>query len=410
MCKQHLLACQRLENAVKRRDSVTVLSGVPGAGKSTLIETCLAQVDEDVFIAHLDKPDPDRLTFLQDILMQFGFQRFDAKVSELRNMLDVFLRQQKLHRRTGLLIIEGAERASNEALEEVQHMVDVELRHQKALKVVLVGTPELVQRLAGSSLELAKNIQSQEIRVVPLTEKETGDYIEYRLLLAGADNPAKIFSADSYSVIYRYTAGVPGMINTLCTAALEHAFGRGAGKVSINDSLTAISNLELSPVAQAEDVPAEKVHAAVPSGEDEILSPKLVVTENGKVIAQYTLDKDRVLLGRDSHCDIRLNATFVSRYQSLIVIDPRGAVLIDLNSTNGTFVNSRRVLEQRLRDSDIITVGKQRLKFLSAQPKQKESAHEDDISLTHTQVIPALGSLEDGPGADEPTQKIKRVQ
>lgn len=406
MCKQHLLACQRLENALKRPTSLTVLTGVAGSGKSTLVETCLATVSPDMFVAHLTEPDADPRLFLQSLLEQVGFQRLDAKLSELRNMLSVVLRQQKLHKLTGVLVIENAEAISDPVLQEIQHLTEIELRHQKVLKAILVGNEELVPRLVKCHLPLATDIKQHEIRILPFSETETAHYIEYRLILAGAESPHDIFSPDTYSVVYRYTGGVPGVINLLAGEALEHAFERGASRVSINDILTAISKLELKPVDRGGE--AKVLHSAVPENRTGDEHPRLLVTEKGKLIAEYTLDKNRIVIGRDSRCDVRINARFVSHYQSLIMLDPRGAMLFDLHSTNGTFVNARRVTQQRLKDSDIITVGKYRLKFLSG--KHAAERPEEEVSLTSTQLIPALGeAARSEAGDDQVTQKIKSV-
>ncbi len=81
-----------------------------------------------------------------------------------------------------------------------------------------------------------------------------------------------------------------------------------------------------------------------------------------------------MILGRDAGCDISLDSTYLSRYQNLFMQTSNGWMIIDLSSTNGCFVNGRRVREHRLRDGDFISVGHHQLKFavLGAAPKLKD--------------------------------------
>jgi pSer/pThr/pTyr-binding forkhead associated (FHA) protein len=81
------------------------------------------------------------------------------------------------------------------------------------------------------------------------------------------------------------------------------------------------------------------------------------------------LNRPRMVLGRDDSCDISLDSRYVSRYQNLFMETPEGWLLIDLSSTNGCFVNGRRVREHRLRDGDLIAVGHHQLRFSGPQSK-----------------------------------------
>jgi len=75
------------------------------------------------------------------------------------------------------------------------------------------------------------------------------------------------------------------------------------------------------------------------------------------------LNRPRMVLGRDDSCDISLDSRYVSRFQNLFMETPEGWVLIDLSSTNGCFVNGRRIREHRLRDGDLIAIGHHQVRF-----------------------------------------------
>jgi pSer/pThr/pTyr-binding forkhead associated (FHA) protein len=90
-----------------------------------------------------------------------------------------------------------------------------------------------------------------------------------------------------------------------------------------------------------------------------------------------------MVLGRDRSCDISVDSSFVSRYQNLFLETPEGWLLIDLNSTNGCFVNGRRVSEHHLRDGDLIAIGQHELRFVgpSAQPEIGGERTQNDLAV-----------------------------
>jgi pSer/pThr/pTyr-binding forkhead associated (FHA) protein len=97
-----------------------------------------------------------------------------------------------------------------------------------------------------------------------------------------------------------------------------------------------------------------------------IEAARLFVSSKGRVVAEVALNRPRMILGRDTGCDISLDSSYVSRYQNLFLETEDGWMLIDLNSTNGCYVNGHRVREHRLQDGDVIAVGHHQLSFVSA--------------------------------------------
>ena len=115
-----------------------------------------------------------------------------------------------------------------------------------------------------------------------------------------------------------------------------------------------------------EPLSPEAVHLSDP-GELKIEAARLVVSSGRQVVAEVSLNRPRMVLGRDTSCDISLDSRYVSRYQNLFMETAEGWVLIDLGSTNGCFVNGRRVREHRLRDGDLIAIGHHQLRFSGPQ-------------------------------------------
>jgi general secretion pathway protein A len=125
------------------------------------------------------------------------------------------------------------------------------------------------------------------------------------------------------------------------------------------------------------------VHLSDPA-ELKVEAARLIVSSGRKQLAEISLSRPRMVLGRDDSCDISLDSMYVSRFQNLFMETPDGWVLIDLSSTNGCFVNGRRVREHRLRDGDLIAVGQHQLRF-SGTARPAVGANGDDESLTRPQ-------------------------
>ena len=111
-------------------------------------------------------------------------------------------------------------------------------------------------------------------------------------------------------------------------------------------------------------------------------------------MAEVSLNRPRMVLGRDDSCDISLDSRYVSRFQNLFLETPEGWMLIDLSSTNGCFVNGRRVREHHLRDGDLIAVGHHQMRFAGPSTKRGSSVPEQATEPDTTLVAARPDALE----------------
>ena len=121
------------------------------------------------------------------------------------------------------------------------------------------------------------------------------------------------------------------------------------------------------------------VHLSDP-GSLRIEAARLIVSSGKTIVAEVALNRPRMVLGRDDSCDISLDSRYVSRFQNLFMETPEGWLLIDLSSTNGCFVNGRRVREHRLRDGDLIAVGQHQMRFAGPNGVRLQAADADGDS------------------------------
>src|ERR1035438_9318927 len=243
LSKQHARAKAYMESTIWFTDGFVVITGEIGSGKTTLIETILRELQGNVVVAQINQTQLSPTEFLQTILVQFGFTPFDMKKPEVLATLNQFLVEQHVNGRKVLLIIDEAQNLTNRVLEELRMLSGIETTKEKVLRIILAGQPELNDKL--NSRELIQLTQRVRLRfhLSTLSQTETSAYIDHRLEVAGSQG-RRIFAEDIYPVIYKYTGGVPRLINTLCDTAMIAAFNRDRDTVSLQDLEAAIGELQ----------------------------------------------------------------------------------------------------------------------------------------------------------------------
>lgn len=250
MSGAHSRAKAYMDYTVWNREGFVVITGEIGSGKTTLIQKLLSELDENVLVAKIFQTQLDEVEFLQAVLVEFGLNPFNAKKVELIDMLNTFLVDNFLQLKQLVLIVDDAHNLSLKVLEEIRMLSGLETRKEKVLHVILVGQPALSDML--DSPEMEQLVQRVRLRyhIRSLTENDMRDYIHHRLRIAGTEEPEELFTPDTFPVIYKYTGGLPRLINTLCDTAMTCAFADNVRTVSMNVLNTAIEELQWLPYAK----------------------------------------------------------------------------------------------------------------------------------------------------------------
>jgi len=368
LSKHHARAKAYMESTIWFTDGFVVITGEIGSGKTTLLETFLRELEKDVVVAQVAQTQISPIEFLQAVLVQFGFEPFKMRKAELIATLNQFLVEQYAAGRKVMLIVDEAQNLSNRVLEEIRLLSGVETTKEKVLRIILAGQPELNEKL--DSPELVQLVQRIRLRfhLTALTPEETQAYILHRLEVAGAHG-RQLFAADTPPVIYRFTGGVPRLINTLCDTALMIAFSSGQDIVSTTELKAAIDELQWVEFAARTNrmragvsaLPDVTLPRAVSS--DEVLA-RIIVAHGGEHVEERPLRTGRIIIGRTVDNDIQIDSKFISRHHCQITTTSEGSVLEDLNSTNGVYIKSKRVRRQHLNDGDVVVLGKHEIMYL----------------------------------------------
>ena len=249
--KRHNEALAALYYGIRWHKGFVVVTGEVGTGK-TLLLRCLLRLlkdSRDVAYAYLFNSRLSATEFLQYILADFGLPASGKNKSELLLDLGQFLLTRGSKRLTTVLVIDEAHHMSPELLEEVRLLSNLETTDDKLLQIVLVGQPELDEKLDSFELRQLKQRIALRAQLRPLDQEETRDYIMQRLQIAGADKQRRpIFSSETIARIYRYSQGLPRLINTICENGLIAAYARHAATVSPDMIDEVAKQFRLEPV------------------------------------------------------------------------------------------------------------------------------------------------------------------
>ncbi len=392
----HSRAKAYMESTIWFTDGFVVITGEIGAGKTTLIESFLKEINQDVVVAQINQTQVSPIEFLQGLLAQFGFSPFRMRKAELLATLNSFLIEQYANGRKVLLIVDEAQNLSNKVLEEVRLLSGVETTKEKVLRIILAGQPQLNSKLDSEDLVQLRQRVRLRFHLSALTEPEMGAYIRHRLAVAGAVD-REIFSPETFPLIFRYTGGIPRLTNTLCDTCMLAAFGGDLETIDAGVVQQALAELQWQEYAA-------RTHTHLPTTSIDETAPqprppvgRVVLTMKGVQLDQALLVPGRFIIGRTTDNDMQVDSKFVSRHHMQLVTSMDDCFVEDLNSTNGVFLNGKRVRRHKLQPGDVIKLGMHEITYsradLAAEPDEETRA-------TQTTVLQD-SDYDDDPDADD---------
>jgi general secretion pathway protein A len=376
--KQHARAKAYMESTIWLADGFVVITGDIGSGKTTLIESFLAELPDDIVLAHISQTQLSPVEFLQALLVEFGFKPFRKRKVELLSMIKDFMVEQYAAGKKILLVIDEAQNLSRQVLEEVRLLSGLELRKEKLLRIIIAGQPELSHKLDSPRLQQLTQRVRLRFHLGALSKRETHEYITHRLDVAGAKG-RQIFEPGACDLVFRYAGGVPRLINVLCDTAMLCAFAEE--RTVIDEGLVKAAVEELQWVEYSErlrepgrasiDDTGRFAHADRPVG-------RLEVLYRDQLVGEYRLGTGKTIIGRTADNDLQIQSRFISRHHVQVVSDQARSVVEDLNSTNGVFIRSQRIKQHVLADGDIIQIGEHKLLYRDMRGAVHSLVAEDD--------------------------------
>lgn len=218
---RHNDAFAHLVYGIEERKGIIVITGEIGTGKTTLCRTLLQRLDSRTKTALILNPNFSELQFLQLIIKDLGIDvtpKHNNKFALVSVLNDFLIKKSSLGYNV-VLIIDEAQNLKPSQLEHIRLLSNLETEKQKLLQIILVGQPELLDKLRLPSLRQLNQRIAVRYHILPLKKTETGQYILHRLNVAGANNDLR-FTPEAMEQIYTVSGGTPRLINVICDRAL----------------------------------------------------------------------------------------------------------------------------------------------------------------------------------------------
>ncbi|MBU0683094.1 MAG: AAA family ATPase [Candidatus Omnitrophota bacterium] len=220
----HKEALNHLLYGINYRKGFIEITGEIGAGKTTLCRSLLNHLDKKTNTSLILNSDLPENQLLQAILEDFGLPSIGRSKISLLKDLNCFLLDQLSCGNNSVLIIDEAQNLRLPTLESIRMLSNLETEKEKLLQIVLVGQPELREKLNSPELLQLKQRISIRFHINALVKEDVQNYIEHRLNVAKISDSTLTFTPEAVEEIYNFSKGIPRMINVACDKALLLGF------------------------------------------------------------------------------------------------------------------------------------------------------------------------------------------
>lgn len=372
---EHTHANAMMEFALIKRQGIMLLTGEVGAGKTMLVQHFQSRLDTGYKIISINQTKLSATEFLQLLLLELDedvgqddneetlIARFLARLETIQN--------ENLHT---IIFIDEVQNLAPDILKLLFHFAQLRVDSQRLATIYLVGQNKIRDTLESPEISEETNVINAKYHLGPLSLKDIRRYIFHRLAVAGGHKSVK-FDNDVFSVIETYTGGRPRLINVLTDHILTYAYMEELKEVNTQTVDKAIEDLQWLPFGV--QYGSEQQTNSEVFKQERRHSYKFVIRINNKVQGEYFIHKKRINIGRHRDNDLRIDDPLISRQHAQILQQGRTIYLRDLNSTNGTYVNSKRVDIASLEEGTVVKLGDCLLTF---QRNSKAAADNPDAS------------------------------
>ncbi len=219
LSKRHREALSHMIYGIRERKGFIEITGEIGTGKTTLCRALVRQLDPQTKTALLLHSSLSELQLLHSVVQDFGLDPMRNTRVDLFQQLSRFLLEQATQGHNVVLVIDEAQNLSLRLLEQIRMLSNLETDKEKLIQIILVGQPQLRDKLSQPALCQLQQRIAVRYHILPLDADDVRTYIEHRLRLAGSDGSLR-WTDDAVQEVFRFSHGVPRLINLLCDRAL----------------------------------------------------------------------------------------------------------------------------------------------------------------------------------------------
>ncbi len=333
--------------------AIGVVQGPQGSGKTTVVRQLVKELPRDTSVAVVDGTRIKPRGLLSEVLARYGYAPDLQSSDDLMKMIAMFAGQQTRAYQPPILVIDNCDRMFPSSLRVLGKLAGLREQGKPSLRIIMTGQRAMKLVVDGKRGDPVRPFEVWQL--APMSANDALVYLHARLEACGIGTPDSVFPGDVCDLLHASAGGLPGRLNELALKAIKHS---GSLPVTVST---------LRP--RAKKSPRRPV-------------PKVIVSRDGKALIEYVFKEKKVLIGRSEFADIVIDDEFCSKLHIALLLFSDGLVLMDLNSANGTTVNSVRVKTTLLCDNDIISLGNHRLKVVNVPAGEAALAGKTEVADT----------------------------
>jgi len=343
--------------------------GPKSSGKKTIIRHFVRSMPADIPVAIVDGARLNTTEILDAIRSQFDYETTSGSPDNSLNELKDFIARQAHHIRQPLLIVENIDKMHPSTLLILCNLAVLKLQGRYAIRMILVSERPFHDVIHAPAMNALAVRAHSAFELGPMTPREATRYLYAKLRVSGCANPVSVLPGDICIELHKVSNGWPGLLDKVVIRAIARADNWPIQREHI-----------YPPALQVTPSSPPDISVVKEGGGPEI--QKLCLTLNQETLQEFELVDSKTLIGRSKICDITISSRFVSKHHALLVRTDNAMHLLDLNSTNGTFINSRRIQSKVMRHQDVISLGNHGIKLISPIYRTSDVAEEQNLTDT----------------------------
>ena len=352
-------APEKLAKAFEGGCRLAILDSGWSAGSDDLIASHVEAAGESTFVARIPSSCRKEIDGLRFLVQPVGVNTAKLGFADLENVFSRFIAFQEKRKRRSIIVIEETSGNRRWVYKRIQQILDLDKNGTSGMSIILKRCASYAE-LAGEPALPEKLLEKgKRLSLVPFRQADTRQFVRWRIDAAATAEIDRIFDFQAITLIHELAEGVPDVIDALCCEALEMADNEDIAPVTTEIVTRTREKLGLEVPKNAETNAFDAIPTLpVPS------LPRILVSYKGKKQGEIEIEKDRISIGRATENDICIESPFVSRKHAAIIRDGVSLAVVDLDSQNGTYVNSRKVRAQTMNHQDEIKIGYHTIRYL----------------------------------------------
>lgn len=354
-----------LRSAFTNGRPLSVLGSGWKRGSTQLIRRFLAEADTVATVLRIPVSCETELQGLQALIRAIGLDPKDLIARDLHEIFVNFLKFQSKRNRRTIIVLSDSGAENDWVRDYVTRLLEMDANAKFGLMVILSRHVRSVQDAGELPLDSLSYRTAKHISLTPFTQAETRDFVRWRLDAKEDIDIGGIFDFQAITLIHELCEGLPDAIEHLICESLKLADREDVAPVTTEIVMRARGDVPSSSLTRQPPVGTQLAPRTTPGIPTLPLpdGPTIVLDYRGKTVRQIPLNQQRISIGRAIENDLCICSPFISRQHATIFRNGAETAVVDLDSKNGTYVNSKRIQVQTISDQDEIMIGYHTIRF-----------------------------------------------